>query len=127
MKNLSLNGTFSDVSFDVRAGEILGIAGLVGSRRTEVAETIFGLRRATSGEILIDGVPVEIDSPATAIARGMAFLTEDRKMSGLFLPLSVQENMEVTALDGRFIDRGLRRQEEAAGQACARHGRHACA
>ena len=59
VKSLSLNGIFSDVSFDVRAGEIFGIAGLVGSRRTEVAETIFGLRRATSGEILIDGVPVD--------------------------------------------------------------------
>ena len=57
VKGLSLDGTFSDVSFDVRAGEILGIAGLVGSKRTELAETIFGVRRATSGEILIDGVP----------------------------------------------------------------------
>ncbi len=107
---LSLAGTFADVSFDVRAGEIVGIAGLVGSGRTEVAETIFGLRRATSGEILIDGVGVDIDSPATAIGRGMAFLTEDRKMSGLFLPLSVQENMEVTVLNGRFITRGFVRQ-----------------
>ena len=70
VKGLSLKGIFSDVSFDVRAGEIFGIAGLVGSRRTEVAETIFGLRRATSGEILIDGVPVEVDSPAAAIRRG---------------------------------------------------------
>src|SRR5262249_45595655 len=58
VKNLSLSGAFSDVSFDVRAGEIFGIAGLVGSGRTEVAETIFGLRRATSGEIWIDGVSV---------------------------------------------------------------------
>ena len=111
VKNLSLTGTFSDVSFDVRAGEILGIAGLVGSRRTEVAETIFGLRRATSGEILIDGVPVKIDSPSMAIRRGMALLTEDRKMSGLFLPLSVQDNMEVTSLNGRFIKMALVRQK----------------
>ena len=110
VKDLSLTGTFSDVSFDVRAGEIFGIAGLVGSKRTEVAETIFGLRRATSGEILIDGVPVDIDSPAAAIDRGMAFLTEDRKISGLFLPLSVQENMEVTALERRFVTVGFVRQ-----------------
>jgi len=107
VKNLSLAGAFSDVSFEVRAGEILGIAGLVGSRRTEVAETIFGIRRATSGEILIDGLPVTIDSPSTAIQRGMALLTEDRKMSGLFLPLSVEDNMAVTALDGRFIRTGF--------------------
>ena len=70
---LSLDGMFSGVSFDVRAGEILGIAGLVGSRRTEVAETLFGLRRATSGEILIDGVPVDIDSPAAAIVAAWRF------------------------------------------------------
>ena len=111
VKNLSLAGTFSDVSFDVRAGEILGIAGLVGSRRTEVAETIFGLRRATSGEILIDGVPVTVDSPATAIQRGMALLTEDRKLSGLFLPLGVQDNLEVTSLNGQFTKMGFVRQK----------------
>jgi ABC-type sugar transport system ATPase subunit len=118
VKNLSLAGIFSDVSFDVRAGEVLGIAGLVGSRRTEVAETIFGVRRATSGEILIDGVPVTIDSPSTAIVRGMALLTEDRKLSGLFLPLGVQDNMEVTALNERFINRGFVRQRELMA-ACA--------
>ena len=71
---------------------------------------IFGLRRATSGDILIDGVPVEIDSPATAIDRGMAFLTEDRKMSGLFLPLSVHENMEVAVLGGEFVTSGFVKQ-----------------
>ena len=119
VRSLSLNGIFSDVSFDVRAGEIFGIAGLVGSRRTEVAETIFGLRRATSGEILIDGVPADIDSPAAAIRRGMAFLTEDRKASGLFLPLSVQENMEVTVLDGRFVNRGFVKQASAASRRAA--------
>jgi inositol transport system ATP-binding protein len=107
VNNLSLNGTFSGVSFDVRAGEIFGIAGLVGSRRTEVAETIFGLRRATSGTILIDGQPVDVDSPTTAVHRGMAFLTEDRKLSGLFLPLSVQENMEVTVLNAVFTTMGF--------------------
>jgi inositol transport system ATP-binding protein len=114
VRNLSVEGAVSDVSFDVRAGEILGIAGLVGSRRTEIAEAIFGLRRRSSGEILIDGMPVEIDSPATAIARGMAFLTEDRKVSGLFLPLSVQANMEVTALDDRFTTAGFVTQKSLA-------------
>jgi inositol transport system ATP-binding protein len=110
VKDLSLNGIFSDVSFEVRAGEIFGIAGLVGSRRTEVAETIFGLRQATSGEIRIDGVPIDVDCPTTAIDRGMAFLTEDRQINGLFLSLSVQENMEVTVLNGRFITSGFVRQ-----------------
>ena len=63
--------------------------------RTEVAETLFGLRRPSSGEITIDGGPVRIDSPAAAIERGIAFLTEDRMSSGLFPPLNVHENMEV--------------------------------
>ena len=110
VRGLSLDGLFSDVSFDVRAGEILGIAGLVGSRRTELAETIFGVRRATSGAVLIDGVSVRIDSPAAAIERGMAFLTEDRKISGLFEPLRVHENMEVAVLGGEFVTSGFVRQ-----------------
>ena len=122
VKGLSLEGTFSDVSFDVRAGEILGIAGLVGSKRTEIAETIFGVRRATSGDILIDGAPAGIDSPAAAIGRGMAFLTEDRKLSGLFLPLCVHENMEVAVLNGEFVSAGFVKQArllEACGAAAA--------
>jgi inositol transport system ATP-binding protein len=98
VRHLSRSGVFADVSFDVRAGEIFGIAGLVGSRRTEIVETLFGLTPATSGEILIDGVQVRVESPTTAIRHGMALLTEDRKTSGLFLPLSVQENMEVAVL-----------------------------
>src|SRR5687767_7381131 len=110
VRGLSLDGLFSDVSFDVRAGEILGIAGLIGSRRTELAETIFGVRRATSGAVLIDGMSVRIDSPAAAIERGMAFLTEDRKISGLFEPLRVHENMEVAVLGGEFVTSGFVRQ-----------------
>jgi inositol transport system ATP-binding protein len=110
VKRLSLDGSFSDVSFDVRSGEIFGVAGLVGSRRTEVVETIFGMRRATSGEILIDSAPVRIDSPRTAIDSGMAFLTEDRKISGLFEPLSVLENMEVAVLGREFVTSGFVRK-----------------
>jgi ABC-type sugar transport system ATPase subunit len=107
---LSLDGIFADVSFDVRAGEILGIAGLVGSKRTELAETMFGVRHATSGRIFIDGVAAAIDSPAAAIDRGMAFLTEDRKISGLFLPLRVHENMEIAVLGGEFVSSGFVKQ-----------------
>jgi inositol transport system ATP-binding protein len=75
------------------------------------------VRRATSGEILIDDVPLDMPSPASAISRGIAFLTEDRKLSGLFLPLSVQENMEITALDRRFITAGFVSQK-ALNAAC---------
>ena len=110
VRGLSQEGVFSDVSFDVRCGEILGVAGLVGSRRTEVAETLFGLRRPSSGEITIDGGPVRIDSPAAAIERGIAFLTEDRMSSGLFPPLNVHENMEVPVLNGEFVRGGFVKQ-----------------
>lgn len=95
VRNLSCKDRFTDVSFRVRRGEILGVAGLVGAGRSEVMESLFGMESFDSGEILIDGVPVTIDSPSTAIEKGMAFLTEDRKKSGLFLVLSVMENMSI--------------------------------
>ncbi|WP_182629504.1 sugar ABC transporter ATP-binding protein [Pantoea hericii] len=95
VRNLTCKDRFTDVSFNVRRGEILGVAGLVGAGRSEVMESLFGMESFDSGEILIDGVPVTIDSPSTAIEKGMAFLTEDRKKSGLFLVLSVMENMSI--------------------------------
>ncbi|GLR10941.1 D-xylose ABC transporter ATP-binding protein [Mixta theicola] len=95
VRHLSRQGAFENVSFSVRRGEILGVAGLVGAGRSEVMETLFGMAHADSGEVLIDGVPITIDSPSTAIEKGMAFLTEDRKKSGLFLVLSVLENMSI--------------------------------
>jgi len=95
VRNLTCKDRFTDVSFSVRRGEILGVAGLVGAGRSEVMESLFGMESFDSGEILIDGVPVTIDSPSTAIEKGMAFLTEDRKKSGLFLVLSVMENMSI--------------------------------
>ncbi|MEB6533569.1 sugar ABC transporter ATP-binding protein [Pantoea stewartii] len=95
VRHLSCQERFSDVSFGVRRGEILGVAGLVGAGRSEVMESLFGMVPFDSGEILIDGVPVAIDSPSVAIEKGMAFLTEDRKKSGLFLVLSVLENMSI--------------------------------
>ncbi|MGL4000325.1 sugar ABC transporter ATP-binding protein [Pantoea eucalypti] len=95
VRHLTCKDRFTDVSFNVRRGEILGVAGLVGAGRSEVMESLFGMESFDSGEILIDGVPVTIDSPSTAIEKGMAFLTEDRKKSGLFLVLSVMENMSI--------------------------------
>ena len=89
-----------DVSFDVRSGEILGFAGLIGSGRSNVAETIFGVTPATSGTIQINGKDVVIDQPKTAASLGIAFLTEDRKDTGCFLKLDVLENMQM-ALIGR--------------------------
>jgi inositol transport system ATP-binding protein len=95
VRHLQRKGVFDDISFGVRRGEILGVAGLVGAGRSEVMESLFGMTSPDGGEILIDGVPVKIDSPATAIEKGLAFLTEDRKKSGLFLVLSVMENMSI--------------------------------
>ena len=98
VKDLTLKGVFHDVSFEVRSGEILGVAGLVGSGRSNVAETIFGVTPATSGEIWINGKKVAIDRPSTAMRHGMAFLTEDRKETGCFLMLDMLENMQIAML-----------------------------
>ncbi|MCS6846072.1 MAG: sugar ABC transporter ATP-binding protein [Caldilineales bacterium] len=99
VRNLCRNGVVKDVSFDVRRGEILGIAGLMGSGRTEVIETIFGIKKADSGEIRIKGQKVQINSPADAIAHGMALLTEDRKRTGIMGVLPVRDNMMIASLE----------------------------
>jgi len=107
VKNLALDGVFRDVSFDVRAGEILGIAGLVGSGRSNVAETLFGVTPASSGTISIDGKTLSIKSPNTAIRHRMAFLTEDRKDTGCLLILDILENMQIAVLQDRFVKGGF--------------------
>jgi inositol transport system ATP-binding protein len=98
VRDLKLDGIFKDVSFDLHAGEILGIAGLMGSGRTNVAEAIFGITPSDGGEMRLDGEVVRISDPHMAIEKGFALLTEDRKLSGLFPCLSVLENMEMAVL-----------------------------
>ena len=98
VRNLSLEGRFHDVSFDLRKGEILGFAGLVGSGRSNVAETLFGVTPATSGSIAIDGKEIIVSDPGVAMDAGMAFLTEDRKESGCFLLLDIMANMQIALL-----------------------------
>lgn len=117
VKDLGLGSTFSGVSFDLRAGEILGVAGLVGSGRSNVAEALFGVTPATHGTIELFGKPETIDSPYKAIRLGMAFLTEDRKETGCFLALGVQENMQMAVLHENFV-RGGFVTESAVGEAC---------
>lgn len=100
---------FSDVSFEVRAGEILGIAGLMGAGRTEIMRTIFGLDKTHSGSIYIKGKPVKIKSPGQAMGLGIGFISEDRKETGLVLSSTVKNNITLSALsicsNNRFIDR----------------------
>ena len=90
---LTQRGVFHDVSFDLRKGEILGFAGLIGSGRTEVLECLFGVTQKTSGNITLNGKPLTIHSPCDAINNGISLLTEDRKLSGLYLILSVLDNI----------------------------------
>jgi inositol transport system ATP-binding protein len=107
VKNLTLEGRFRDISFDLRKGEILGLAGLVGSGRSNVAETIFGVTPATSGTIAIEGRAIDMRSPAMAMDAGMAFLTEDRKETGCFLLLDVTANMQVALLRKQCVTAGF--------------------
>ncbi|WP_254689540.1 sugar ABC transporter ATP-binding protein [Shinella daejeonensis] len=112
VENLTLDGVFHDVSFEVRAGEILGVAGLVGSGRSNVAETLFGVTPASSGTIRIHGKPTVIDSPNTAIRNRMAFLTEDRKETGCLLILDILDNMQVAVLQDKFVRNGFVSEKE---------------
>jgi inositol transport system ATP-binding protein len=107
VKNLSLEGIFKDISFDLHSGEILGFAGLVGSGRSNVAEALFGVTPADKGEIYVDGKLTNINSPLTAIKLGMAFLTEDRKETGCFLPLNIQENTQIAVLHESYVHQGF--------------------
>jgi inositol transport system ATP-binding protein len=102
VQNLSGKG-FRNVSFQVKRGEILGIAGLMGAGRTEVMEAVFGVTRSHGGTISIDGKPFNIKSPADAIQGGMALLTEDRKLTGLYLNASVRENMFIANINNYML------------------------
>lgn len=98
VSNLTREGEFEDVSFDVKAGEILGISGLMGAGRSEVVETIFGYRRQDKGSIYLDGQKVSIKHPQDAINKGIAFISEDRKTKGLIVDFSVGDNLNLTNL-----------------------------
>ncbi|MFD2933763.1 sugar ABC transporter ATP-binding protein [Spirosoma flavum] len=107
VRNLSRTGHFSTINFDVYAGEVLGLAGLMGAGRTEIARTIFGLDRFTSGEIYIKGKKAKINSPHEAIRHGIGYVSEDRKQFGFIPRLSVKHNITLASLStlvsGPFI------------------------
>ena len=111
VEGLNRGRQVKDVSFQVRRGEILGFAGLMGSGRTEVLETVFGIHAAESGTIKVKGKQVKIREPHQAIAAGIGLLTEDRKKTGIMGVLSVRDNMSMAAM-GRFTRGGILRKAE---------------
>lgn len=98
VKGLTKYGEFEDVSFELKKGEILGIAGLMGAGRTELVETIFGIRKADKGEIFINSKKVNINKPRDAIRNGISIVSEDRKGVGLNLKGTVKENITLATL-----------------------------
>lgn len=99
VKNLSDGKTFNNVSFDVREGEILGVAGLVGAGRSEVMETIFGVRHKVSGAVTLNGKELNIKTASDAVANGLAFLTEDRRKTGIFPVMSISYNIVSSSME----------------------------
>ncbi len=108
---LGVPGKLSGITFEVRRGEIVGLAGLIGSGRSEVARAIFGAERPTEGSIWLDGVPVQIRSPREAVRRGIALLPESRKQ-GLMLRRSIVENVSLPHLSSFSTGGIVRRQDE---------------
>jgi len=93
VEGLSREGKFSDVTFEARAGEVVGIAGLAGAGRTELVEAIFGVSAASTGQVFVNDKPVDSLKPDVAVGKGLGFLTEDRKQAGLCLNLSLSQNL----------------------------------
>jgi ABC-type sugar transport system ATPase subunit len=124
VKNLGYRSVVQDISFELHAGEILGIAGLVGAGRTELALTIFGITPATAGEIRIDGKPVIIRNPGEARSLGIAYIPEDRGLQGLIRSQTVRENVSLAIIDriakAMVVDRG--KELALAKDAIARFG-----
>ena len=105
VENLTREGVFEDVSFELHAGEILGMAGLIGAGRTDVARAIFGVEPPTSGKIEINGQAIEIRSPQQAIELGLAYVPEDRQAHGLVPPMNIIANLSLPTLD-EYVRRG---------------------
>jgi ribose transport system ATP-binding protein len=115
VEELADEGHVSGIHFEVRGGEVLGIAGLIGSGRSEILNTLFGVNRRTAGRVLLDDRPLSIKRPADAIAAGIGFVTEDRKSQGLVLGLSLRENAMLAHLE-KYAPAGIvnRKAEKAA-------------
>ncbi len=112
VRGLSRQGEFADITFSVRAGEIVGLAGLVGAGRTEVAAAIFGIERAEEGTVHVQGKPLSQGAVRASIASGVALVPEDRQHEGLILPLSVADNLLLSVINSltRFGFRSRRKE-----------------
>jgi rhamnose transport system ATP-binding protein len=114
VEGLTRIGAFEDISFEIHAGEVLGFAGLVGARRTDVGLALFGIAPAEKGTVTLDGHPANVTSPRQALDRGIAYSTEDRRQLGLIMGQSISNNIVLPSLQ-RFLDKfGLVKREEQA-------------
>lgn len=99
VENLSKKGNFKDISFEAHAGEVVGVTGLVGAGRSELAQAIFGINKPDSGKIFVNGKEVKITSPSDALKNGIAYIPESRQTQGLVLPKTIEANMTLPMLD----------------------------
>jgi len=116
-RGLTREGQFSDINLRVRAGEVVGLAGLVGAGRTEVARAIFGIEKVDAGEVLVGGEAIENNRPREAMAKGVALVPEDRQHHGVLMPMSVWQNATLAIVD-RLAKFGWR--QDAAARDVAR-------
>jgi simple sugar transport system ATP-binding protein len=107
VRGLSKAGEFQDVSFTLKKGEILGITGLLGSGRTELAMSLFGMNPADSGQVLLEGQPVEVASNRDAVKLGIGYVPEDRLLQGIVQAQSILDNISLTVLEGLKMKSGL--------------------
>jgi ribose transport system ATP-binding protein len=119
VRNLK-NDDAKGISFSIKRGEIVGLAGLMGSGRTELARTIYGILPKESGEILVEGKPVNIKSPGQAMQKGIAYVSEDRKGNGVVLGLNIKENISLSVLQKLSGILGIidKKKEESAALDC---------
>ncbi|MEO8391864.1 MAG: sugar ABC transporter ATP-binding protein [Chloroflexota bacterium] len=118
VRGLTKENVFSDINFDLYQGEVLGFAGLVGARRTDVGLALFGVEPSDSGEILLDGAAQKIRSPEQALDLGIAYVTEDRRLLGLTLTMSITANISLPSLSNYLTPLGIvrRKQEQATAE-----------
>jgi ribose transport system ATP-binding protein len=114
VEGITRPGILQDCSFDVRAGEIVGLAGLIGTGRTELARAVFAADPISEGRIELDGKELKLSSPSEAIAAGIGYLTEDRKGDGLAMQLSVEHNITLARVPGSGVWIDRRHEHEAA-------------